>query len=674
MTDSVAEVVRMLNEPPFEKAFTLIGFDAITPIQLLQVFNDVLASIAPDHEMDIRSEDPEQTVVRFLSLLRVLKYKPNLGPAEFRQGLVAASRDVIYPALHWLLQRREELAKRAYLARYLMRVEVPADILQDETVGETNRRYLELIDMFKTTHQELEGMKSSNLSIAEIKNDIKAMETEQAQLTTRLNRLRTKTEGVDRRDELLAAARALRQEHERQELLEQQREDQVEQRSALEDKLHRVAEQLRQLRATAVTGGSEGLLARLEEETQMYAYLATDKLPTALAEKEEQVAANRRIVDGPALTGSDLDALQREIQERSRNINRMMEARLAKSGEDASDQLTVFRKQAAIIASKKSNMSEKLQDLQDELARLQKEYSGRRAALGTSGPRVPGADEFKAFVAKLRSKSTQYKEKRAQLNAMEAEAMLLERTAAILTARLDGVRAELTAVEAAQGVSGAFDAQERLEQVSMAKSEIDERKGEALDDISSMVDKLTQTIANKREELAPLVAELRNLRADKAKLQEEYDTKKADYDRVAGTLGATKAKEEKMVRAYREEINQDESRYHYLHAMIQQLQAQQRAAADEEERYINKKEGESMRQIYNKRIREQDTLSKHLRERQKEVEQNHDNNLKQLDMWADLDRIFQAKLDSSSDGATGGAGGAGAHADRLDGTENHLVL
>lgn len=44
--------------------------------------------------MDIRQEDPEDMIVRMLSLLRVLRYKPP-SPSGFKQGLVAASTDVV---------------------------------------------------------------------------------------------------------------------------------------------------------------------------------------------------------------------------------------------------------------------------------------------------------------------------------------------------------------------------------------------------------------------------------------------------------------------------------------------------------------------------------------------------------------------------------------------------
>lgn len=60
--------------------------------------------------------------------------------STFRQGLVTGSKPVIYPVLHWLLQRTNELKKRAYLARFLIKLEVPSEFLQDETVADTNKQ------------------------------------------------------------------------------------------------------------------------------------------------------------------------------------------------------------------------------------------------------------------------------------------------------------------------------------------------------------------------------------------------------------------------------------------------------------------------------------------------------------------------------------------------------
>lgn len=67
---------------------------------------------------------------------------------EFRQGLVQGDKPVIYPILQWLLERLDELKKRAYLANFLVRLDVPSDILLDNEVNETNSMVSELDSFF----------------------------------------------------------------------------------------------------------------------------------------------------------------------------------------------------------------------------------------------------------------------------------------------------------------------------------------------------------------------------------------------------------------------------------------------------------------------------------------------------------------------------------------------
>ena len=70
-------------------------------------------------------------------MLRILKYKPPDEIANnFRQGLVEGHKQVIYPVLHWLLSRIPELKKRAYLAKYLVKVDLPPEVSADPDVSE----------------------------------------------------------------------------------------------------------------------------------------------------------------------------------------------------------------------------------------------------------------------------------------------------------------------------------------------------------------------------------------------------------------------------------------------------------------------------------------------------------------------------------------------------------
>ena len=43
---------------------------------------------------------------------------------------------MIYPVLEWLLSRIPELKKRAYLAKYLVKVDLPPEVAADPDVSE----------------------------------------------------------------------------------------------------------------------------------------------------------------------------------------------------------------------------------------------------------------------------------------------------------------------------------------------------------------------------------------------------------------------------------------------------------------------------------------------------------------------------------------------------------
>ena len=56
----------------------------------------------------------------------------------FRNGLIQGDKLVVYPILHWLFENLVELKTRAYLARYLVKLDVPPDQLGDQELSDLN--------------------------------------------------------------------------------------------------------------------------------------------------------------------------------------------------------------------------------------------------------------------------------------------------------------------------------------------------------------------------------------------------------------------------------------------------------------------------------------------------------------------------------------------------------
>ncbi|KAM9391908.1 intraflagellar transport protein 81 homolog [Pholidichthys leucotaenia] len=642
-------VVEQLNREPFKKNFNLITFDSLEPMQLLQTLNDVLAEIDPKQAMDIREELPEQTVKRMSALLGMLKYRPPGNVTDvsgFRQGLVTGSKPVIHPILHWLLQRVPELKKRAYLARFLVKLEVPAEFLQDDVTNDTYHQYEELVEGFKTYHKECEQLRTSSFSTAEIRRDISAMEEEKDQLIKRVERLKKRVESVSNHQRMLDQARQLRVEKEREEALARQKQEQKNQLFQAEQRLLRLQQQLKDLRQAAADANPESLMKRLEEEIKINSYMVSEKLPKELEGMRSTVQYLQKVASEPAMGQADLQELEDKIKEANSQINQLIEKRMMRY-DPMDDKLTLYRQQASIIARKKESKAEELQEAREELAVAERELRQRSSqGQGSDGEEVIRGDELKRLLVKLRSKGTVYKKKCHEITELKAEVGVLQRTEEILKQRQEAVQQKLQTVEAEKGISGYSNTREELERVSAIKSELDEKKGKTLDDMSEMVKKMNWMFMDKKSALAPIIKELRSLRKRCQELSQEYVEKKAQYESCAAGLESNRSKLEQEVKALRDEMTQMENRYHYINFMSEIIDMQMQRAAEEMKAYVSsdpQEKKKAIREVYIKNISEQELLGKKLREEQKTVKESHGANMEQMKMWRDLEQLMECK-------------------------------
>ncbi|XP_063967113.1 intraflagellar transport protein 81 homolog [Lytechinus pictus] len=646
MSTQLKYVVEQLNKDPFRRNYNLISFDALEPLQLLQVLNDVLSEINPQHKLDIREETPDATAMRMLAELKVLKYKPSVEPATFRQGLVAGNKPVVYSILEWLFQKMPELKKRAYLARFLVKIEVPGEILQEEAVMDTYAQYEALVDGFMELHRTSETLKTSGFSTTEIKKDISQMEDEKDQLTKRIERLKKKVETVPNYEHMMSIARNFRKEQEREASLAQQRQEQKNQLHHAEQRLQRMKQQLKDLKQSTVGVSADDLVKKLDEENKVNAYMCEEKLPKDLENLRKACQDLERVVNEPAMGQGDLEEIQNQIKAVNAEVNGLIEKRMM-SNDPKDDKLSLFRQQASIIARKKEGRADALREAKEELIQAKQELTEKReSAKNLEGEEVLKGDEFKRYVNKLRGKSTDYKRKRQELAELRAELGVLSRTEEVLKQRDEQIQHRLSKLEAKKGVAGYHDTQEELEKVSTIKSELDDVKGRTLEDMSHLVQKLNTSIASKKANLAPIIKELRPLRQQAQEMQGVYDDKKTAYDTKAAGLESNRSKLEQEVRAYREECSQEESRYHYLHCMLQIVEMQNQRVASEMKAYTSADQMEkkkAFRDQYTRKLQEQENLGKSLREKQKAVKESHGPSMKQMKMWGDFQLLMECK-------------------------------
>lgn len=682
MSEQLKYIVQELAKEPFSKTYNLISFDSLEPLQLLQVLTDVMSVIDPKQKVDIREEAPDQTAVRMFQTLRILKYKPPTEDVQtFRSGLVQGDKLVIYPILEWLLKRIPDLQKRAYLARFLVKVDVPPEIMAEDPIPDLYAQYEESMDQFKELHKEAEGLKNAGYNTGEIKKDISNMEDEKEQLIKRVERLKRKVESHPNSTTMMNVARNLRLERDREKKLAEQRQEQSTLIQHEDQRIRRLQSQLHDTRQAAVGANPEVMLQRLEEETHTNKYIVTEKLPKEMAQQRKILLNLQKVVAEPAMGQSDLDKLHEQISDLTEEIKQLVEKKL-RTEDPTDNKSALFKQQAAIIAGKKEGALSNLRDVRDTYHKMSMELEQKRdVAKEAGGGEVLKGEDFKRYVNKLRSKSTIYKKKRQEIAEIRAELGVLSRTEQILRQRDEFITSSLEAVENKKGVAGYRQTQEELEKVSAVKSELDEKKGKTLEDISDMVQRLTKTIANKKNSLAPIIKELRPMRQKAQELTNKHAEKKQAYDTAAAGLESNMAKLEQEVRAYHEECSQEESRYHYLHCMMQMVEIQQKKVADEMKAYTSADpyaRKKTFRELYQRKVQEQENLGKGLREQQKTVRENHGPSLRQMKMWKDVERLLECKRHcfELSGGLSRGLGGGGVYGEQPPAVleEDRLVM
>ena len=593
-------------------------------------------------------------------MLRILKYKPPLQLTEvFRQGLVEGDKQVIYPVLEWILNNITELKQRAYLAKYLVKLEIPPEISADQDVAEIYEQYEDLIDQFKTVHKECDAIKNSGYSTSELRKDIEEMEREKEIVQKRIERMQRKVEGMPNLDVMLEVAKKLRQEKERNREIKSQKQDQRNNINHSQQRIMRLEQQLADMRQAGIGTTPEVLLQKLEEEVKVNAYIVNEKLPRELEQKKQAVASLEKVLNQPALTQNDLQELKRRIKDANTEAKEISDKKNV-SSDPMEDKLTLFRQQAAIITRKKETTAERLNDARSALSAAEDDVRDKKGQIGSLGGEVIlKGDDFKKYVNALRNKSNDYKEKRQQLSELKSEYGVLARTLEVISSRNDNLNESLSAMEASKGITGFRDTQGNLEKVANQKANLDEQKGSTLEDMSGLVHQLTVKIAERKSRLAPIIKELRPLRQQCQDMQMSYDEKKHHYDSTALQLQSNMGKLETGVRALRDEILGSETKYHVLSSQKTVLDMWHERVTEEMKLYVSNKpedKHKSLRERLLKSLNDGEKRSKMLKDEQKAVREAVNDNVKQTKMWGDLEKLFECKKKCLDEAMRGGGG------------------
>ncbi len=94
--------------------------------------------------------------------------------------------------MYWTLQRIPELRKRAYLAKYLLNIEVPPEIQSEDVYIQYKEKQAE----FKEVHKNVDRIRTSGFEPSALRTAITNLEDEKAQLLARLTKSKKKVQDM----------------------------------------------------------------------------------------------------------------------------------------------------------------------------------------------------------------------------------------------------------------------------------------------------------------------------------------------------------------------------------------------------------------------------------------------------------------------------------------------
>lgn len=640
-------IVDCLNRPPFSLSLSLVQFHNKKSNELLQLLNDVFKELDSKQEKDLREESADQTATRMLEFITVLNYKYELELADFKDGLMAANANVVHPLLFWILERLQELKKRVHLARYLKSIDVPEQYFADPQVVDLIQKNKVLQGEFIEKHKELEKVRLTKQEPQKLQVEIDQLNQEKEALMNKLKQLRKKVEVTPEFqhvnfDDILVHTNKLRKEQEEEANLQQSLREQRNRLGQVE-KIRLVAvSKLQELEASNVEKQDpRQLLGTLRREVAVLKSTANEKLQSDIHTRERTLRELERMMTTHPMTHDQVEALDQDIQMMEADISDMIAKQdAASAGIDS--KVGFFRDRVSAAERKREKLAEELAELEDEkveverdLEKLKEEIKSLYAEAGGVKPKSDA--EMQKYLMDLKEKSARYKVLKDQMKFYKDETSILRNTERILRSRDTDLEDFNRQLEREKGVEGFQDTQNKTEEVASESNAININKGATLDEMSKLVNSITEVIQQRKEMLAPQIKALKQVRNEFEEVEVEYKQRKASHEHTVSTLESDKYKLQEEVDEQLSAVAEEIRNVFMLRTMKEFNKIRIKMFTDESK--------SSYRERLEKTLVDQETRGKDLRTQRKGLDEHRDTHIEQTKLFQQLKLLLKAKLE-----------------------------
>jgi len=323
---------------------------------LLQILNDIFSSLEPEMEIDLKNEVKEARAARMMQFLIMLRCKlvpsqnstvPN-DRSTWMQELAGGNKALILPIMHWILSSYEALSKRAYLARYLVPVDLPIEVKMEENpdLQSLIEKYTCAQEKFKNVHRKYEKVetKSENdIYGSDINTEMIQLQKEKQELKEKIHSLQSQKKHDPDIDKVLISAKKLRLEQEKEIRLLGKKKEQKHLLYDSEQKISILKQKLFEFERNYSQGSSsEDLLKMVAKEVEETKKTVRTNMVSELNAQHERLAILMRERLEPTVTENDLRRLQAELNHSKKEFDELT-LLLKEKGDTGIDKLILFQ-------------------------------------------------------------------------------------------------------------------------------------------------------------------------------------------------------------------------------------------------------------------------------------------------------------------------------------------
>lgn len=664
-------LIQLLNDPPFEQRLTLHSFDNKHPSELINilyhVFCEVDSELPKTHKI---MDDPDRgkTSNTLEQTVKMLNYKPYFkDPTGFMERLMRGEKSLHYPLMFWTTAKLPQLIERAHLAKYLNPMDIPDEFLVDPIIAQLIENYEEIKVKYKETHKKCRAKRFEGGNQDDLQNvraDVKQLSNEKEQLLTKLKRLEEKVardsenNGIseDAFKRILDVTSGLRKVQEDEAELYDAKVVEIRNLQLAHKLRDQLEHKLRSLsQAINIRGEPHELLNALRRRCSDLRDRLENDLVQEIEATKDKLRESLMMIRSETIPEHEYDNLQEHKVRLDEELVRLQQQRDDLYVSQPED-LHFYRTQAEQKRRKKEEAQEQLEELIKEhqevardLAKVNMLVLEMKAESGGSRPPM-NQMELKAYIRDLKAKTKTYEQMKNELQTVKGELFIAMRTEELLRAKDPNI-AEFDAREAKrrEELAGIDEARGKLAEMSAVKSELDQNKGNTLEDLAKIVKQINHSLNQKKHKLAPLLSELYKRRADFQELEKMHKEKKQAYDGTMIGYDSERQKFEDKVNEAQKAIGAAETRFHQINMLSKILEINFRKMEKEEACQSGEDRVSDEFQTYSQHVSQaiEDLQSEQteLRKQQREVKDDYGRGIEQKKYFSALNELMQVKLD-----------------------------